>query len=75
MERTIYSCDWCSVDASSAGSIDDGWEVRESPSQKAKVVLCRACFKAACEAWERARARRFKEAHEPAEPEIDATRD
>lgn len=44
MIRTIYSCDWCLVDASKTDHVDDDWE--EVDSQ----LLCADCFGARQEA-------------------------
>ena len=66
MERKIYSCDWCCVDAPDADSIGDGWEILQNPtnpSDGAKVTLCAKCFGTACRAWEVARNQRFRETH------------
>lgn len=59
MQRTIYSCDWCGVDAPKPGLIGDGWMFCETPLrvQNKREVLCAGCHQVACGVWERAKER------------------
>lgn len=43
--RQVYSCDWCNVDSSSAGSIGSMWKVTVLPTKGGdkKAILCEEC--------------------------------
>ena len=61
-ERTEYSCDWCCVDSPSSGHVGDDWKIVVSPTGQ-KLHMCAECFKAGADAWEKARAKRFRDTH------------
>lgn len=62
--RQVYSCDWCEKDSPTPGSIGGDWKVEVKPGTSSEAKhLCPDCHKAWREAWEAARAARFRVTH------------